>query len=87
MKPDKPNAAAVLRRRAEEQLQNRTSAAYAPLSAHETQRLLQELKIHQIELEMQNDELRQSKADLEASQKRFVDLYDFAPVGYCLVSD
>ena len=87
MKPNKTTAAAELRRRAEEQLQNQTSSTDAPLAAHETLRLLQELKIHQIELEMQNDELRHSKAELEASRERFIDLYDFAPVGYCLVSE
>ena len=76
MKQDKTTAAAELRRRAEEHLQNQTSSASAPLSAHETQRLLQELQIHQIELEMQHEELRHSKAELEVSQQRFVDLYD-----------
>ncbi|HEY5078468.1 MAG TPA: PAS domain-containing protein, partial [Opitutaceae bacterium] len=48
----------------------------------DAQRLLQELQIHRIELELQNEELRQSKADVEAGFEKFSDLYDFAPVGY-----
>jgi len=45
-----------------------------------------ELHTHQIELEMQNDELRQSKAALEESRDRYFDLYEFAPIGYLSIS-
>ena len=48
----------------------------------EAKRALQELQIHQIELEMQNLELRQVRDKLETSLEKYTDLYDFAPVGY-----
>jgi len=44
--------------------------------------ILHELKVHQIELELQNDELRQTQQNLHAAQKKYFDLYNFAPVGY-----
>ncbi|HEY5374712.1 MAG TPA: response regulator [Polyangiaceae bacterium] len=55
-------------------------------SAAQSQRLLHELRVHQIELEMQNEELRVSRAEVESGLKRYTDLYDFAPVGYLTLS-
>ncbi len=52
------------------------------MTAAEMQRLIQELQIHQIELEMQNEELKQARDEAEAERERYLDLYDFAPVGY-----
>jgi len=59
----------------------------AALSPEEILRLLQELRVHQIELRMQNDELRRTEEELADAQKRYFDLYDLAPVGYCILSE
>ncbi|MVN74795.1 PAS domain S-box protein [Hymenobacter sp. HMF4947] len=50
------------------------------------QRLVQELQVHQIELEMQYEELLLAQSDAEASRVQYLELYDFAPVGYCTLS-
>jgi PAS domain S-box-containing protein len=72
-----------LRRRAEEQFGAKPSDALArPTTPSETQRLLHELQVHQIELEMQNEELQRSRIEVEEGLSRYTDLYEFAPVGY-----
>jgi PAS domain S-box-containing protein len=50
------------------------------------QHLVQELQVHQIELEMQYEELLLAQADAASSYAQYVDLYDFAPVGYCTLA-
>jgi two-component system CheB/CheR fusion protein len=75
---------ATLRARAEDRLKEKSgrSRAAKRRTAEESQRLVHELQVHQIELELQNEELQQSRAELEAGLERYSDLYDFAPVGY-----
>lgn len=51
------------------------------------QKILQELRIHQAELEMQNEELRQAQSELQVAKDLYIDLYELAPVGYCTLSD
>ena len=51
------------------------------------QEVLHELRVHQIELQMQNEELRRSQRELDASHARYCELYDRAPVGYCSVGE
>ena len=74
---DKKPDPAILRTMAEAQLAHHPVTE--PLLA---EALLQELQVHQIELEMQNEALRQKQRELEDSRNRYVDLYDFSPVGY-----
>ncbi len=74
--------AAELRRHAEERLHAKTSELHPPRAEGETQRLVHELQVHQIELEMQNAELRQARDEVETALEKYTDLYDFAPVGY-----
>lgn len=57
------------------------------LSQEATQHMLHELRVHQIELEMQNEELRRTQVQLEAARANYFDLYDLAPVGYCTVNE
>jgi PAS domain S-box-containing protein len=77
---------ADLRRRAEELLRGKP-ADLAAIPAEESRRLLHELRVHQIELEMQNDELRKAQSKLETSRVKYFDLYDMAPVGYFTVGE
>ncbi len=57
------------------------------LSPEEIRKTIHELRVHQIELEMQNEELRTGQVEIEAGRDRYYDLYDLAPVGYCTLSE
>ena len=79
-----PEANERIRREAEVRM---SAVAPPTVAAPETlQRALEELRIHQIELEMQNEELRRAQVDLDVARARYFDLYDLAPVGYCTLS-
>ncbi|PKO14367.1 MAG: hypothetical protein CVU39_15130 [Chloroflexi bacterium HGW-Chloroflexi-10] len=83
MKADKIPNAIELRRQAEARLKkNKHEGTRNPTTLAETQRLLYELQVHQIELEMQNEELMRSREEVEELLRQYTDLYDFAKVGY-----
>jgi PAS domain S-box-containing protein len=80
-KPDRPTKFMGLRHQAEELLRT-TKRDVASMPVKDVQRLVHELQVHQIELEMQNEELRRAQIELEAARDRYVDLYDFSPAGH-----
>jgi PAS domain S-box-containing protein len=84
---DSPQAGPALRKRAEELTRTMSSTALSAQTPEEIQWVLHELRVHQIELEMQNEELRAAQAQIEAGRARYFDLYDLAPVGYCTLSE
>ena len=73
-----------LREKALELLQ-KSPENIASLSPSEISKLAHELSVYQIEMEMQNEELRRAQVELGESQRKYSDLYDFAPVGYFLI--
>lgn len=75
-------SAEELRHRAEEKAIIDASAVSLPITQEEAERLLYELRVHQVELEMQNEELRRVQQDMAAVNERYFNLYDLAPVGY-----
>lgn len=79
---NQPEAASELRRRAEELLRAKKIELKSIRTEAETQRLVHELEVHQLELELQNAELAQTRNDLEKGLEVCTDLNDFAPVGY-----
>lgn len=79
-----------LRRQAEEIAQNKIlqlTLKLDPLSSEEQRQMFHELRVHQIELEMQNESLRRTQEELESSRMRYFNLYDLAPVGYFTLTE
>jgi PAS domain S-box-containing protein len=71
-----------LRRRAEERLKGEKKEAGPSPAEQDALRMVHELEVHQIELELQNEELKQARGDLEKQVVKYSDLYNFAPIGY-----
>ena len=79
--PKKEHGFKKLRNLAEKSLRKR-SGDLGNSPVEDAQKLIQELRVYQVELEMQNEELRNAQAELAESRDRYSDLYDFAPIGY-----
>ncbi len=87
-----PRSGNGLRQRAEAEAVTRNKAAPSPEhpdapSPEATRAILHELRVHQIELEMQNEELQASSLALAAERARYLDLYELAPAGYVTVDE
>ena len=85
-KSNKPETV-VLRQKAEKLLKNRTHGKVSQISEGDALKLIQELEVHQIELELQNEELKLAIEHIaKAADEKYVELYDFAPSGYITIS-
>ena len=78
---------ASLRHKAEEMAKKKFSPGELALSSSETLKLIQELEVRQIEVEMLDDELKAAKERAENAVKKSVELYDFAPHGYLTLDE
>jgi diguanylate cyclase (GGDEF)-like protein/PAS domain S-box-containing protein len=89
--PPESEASAVtlvgLRERAEQDQRLRAHGPTQTLTLDGAERLVHELTVHQIELELQNEDLRCAQAELERSRARYFELYDLAPVGYLTLNE
>ncbi len=78
--------AARLRQRAEELLKKKLPEKKLHLSETELLKLIHELEVHQIELELQNEELMQARSSAQEAAEKYLEMYDFAPIGYLTLS-
>ena len=81
---NQPPDASGLRERAEKELETKAGDRHeiSAMSTEEMAGLIHELQVHQVELKMQNEELRRIYGELQIARDRYVHLYDFSPVGY-----
>ena len=84
MKEDKPKPDWFdeLRRRAEELLNKKEIEDIQNMTGTDAFTWVHELQVHQTELEMQNEELKRARQELEESRNKYLDLYEFSPIGY-----
>lgn len=78
---------AILREKAETNAGIGENSPLGEMTPEDMRAKLHELYVHKIELQMQNDELRLTRIELEKANERYMDLYDMAPAGYCTISE
>ena len=85
-KPEKDKGPAAghdpLRTEAEKKLAGQPAVLPGQTEGRTPEELIHELQVHQVELEMQNEALREARLALEVSRDKYLDLYEFAPAGY-----
>ncbi|WP_291860142.1 PAS domain-containing hybrid sensor histidine kinase/response regulator [Marinilabilia sp.] len=81
-KKDTAPKSGKLRQAAELLLKKKKNVLETSFSNSDTSKIIHELEVHQVELEMQNEELKRAREKAEYSEKRYTELYDFAPSGY-----
>jgi PAS domain S-box-containing protein len=87
LQPQKqPKQSDSFRKEAEKRIDSGFAVAHE-IQANDATKLVHELRVHQIELELQNEELRNALRQLEESSTKYADLYDFAPVGYLTLDE
>ncbi len=79
---DKDKEKDNLRKRAEDVLKKADRSTPRILNQRAAE-VIHELDVHRVELEMQNEELRRSQVSAEESQRKYAELYEFAPIGFC----
>jgi len=82
----KKSDAAILRQKAEKLHKKKATEADLQLSEARTLKLIHELEVHQIELELQNDELMTARSEAQYAARKYTELYEFAPSGYYTLS-
>ena len=84
---DRTSGASALRRKSEKTVASQSPPAETFIGEPDAKRLLHELQVQQLELEMQNREMQMALAEQSALRMRYTDLYNMAPVGYLTISE